>query len=58
MPKKIICHKFTQKKMFYDHNILHMWQGHFVSIFLYEKIISLLFYLGDSISKHVMYTKL
>jgi hypothetical protein len=35
-----------------------MWQGHFVSILLYETIISLLFYLGDLISKHVMCVKL
>jgi hypothetical protein len=40
------------KKMFYDCNILHMWQGHFVSIMLYQKNVTLLFYLGNLILKH------
>jgi hypothetical protein len=40
--------------MFYDHNILHMWQGQFVSIMLYEQIGGFLFYLGDLILNHVM----
>jgi hypothetical protein len=44
--------------MFYDHNILHMWQGQFVLILLYEQIRGLLFYFGDWILKHVMCVKL
>jgi hypothetical protein len=43
--------------MFYDCNILHMWQGQFVSILLYEQIGGLLLYLGDLILKHVMFVK-
>jgi hypothetical protein len=33
--------------MFYDHNILHMWQGWFTLILLYEKIVGLLFFMKD-----------
>ncbi len=44
--------------MFYDCNILQMRHGHFISILLYEKIVSLLFYLEDLISRHVMCAKL
>jgi hypothetical protein len=44
--------------MFYDYNILHMWQGQFVLILLYEQIRCLLFYLGDLIFKHVMCVEL
>jgi len=44
--------------MFYDCNILQMRQGHFISIMLYEKNVSLLFYFGDLISRHVMCAKL
>jgi len=49
VPKKmtqsfvIICNK----KMFYDRNILHMWQGQFILILLYEHIGGLLFYVRD-----------
>ncbi len=43
--------------MFYGYNILHMWQGQFVSILLYEQIGGLLFYLEDLILKHVMCVK-
>jgi hypothetical protein len=49
----IFCHRFAEK-MSYDCNILHMWQGHFVSILLHEEIVCLLFYLGDLISKYVI----
>jgi hypothetical protein len=39
--------------MFYDRNILHMRQGQFVSILLYE-YGGLLFNFGDLSLKHVM----
>jgi hypothetical protein len=42
-----ILSKVCRKKMFYNRNILHMWQGYFVSILLYENIVSFLFYLFD-----------
>jgi hypothetical protein len=44
--------------MFYDRNILHMWQGQFVLVMLYEQIRGILFYLGYLILKHVMCVKL
>jgi hypothetical protein len=44
--------------MFYACNILHMWQGQFVLILLYEQTGGILFHLGDLILKHVMCVKL
>jgi len=52
--KKDLLWQVCKNKMFHDRNILHMWQGQFVLIILYEHIRGLLFYLGDLMLKHVM----
>jgi hypothetical protein len=47
IPKKlmILCDKFAKQDV-YDRNILHMWQGKFISILIYEHIRDLFILFG------------